>query len=94
MDAYLGSRSPRRLMAAVGAGMGLANGVFTGIDADIASPLVGAPPEVDRLAVTVVTDSYHHNFEASGNFCGVDVKRFTLPLTSEPPRRVLQNEWG
>jgi 7,8-dihydropterin-6-yl-methyl-4-(beta-D-ribofuranosyl)aminobenzene 5'-phosphate synthase len=94
MDAYLGSRSPRRLMAALGAGMGLANGVFTGIDADIASPLVGAPPEVDRLAVTVVTDSYHHNFEASGNFCGVDVKRFTLPLTSEPPRRVLQNEWG
>jgi 7,8-dihydropterin-6-yl-methyl-4-(beta-D-ribofuranosyl)aminobenzene 5'-phosphate synthase len=94
MDAYLGSRSPRRLMAALGAGMGLANGVFTGVDADMAPPLVGAPPEVDRLAVTVVTDSYHHNFEASGNFCGVDVKRFTLPLTSEPPRRVLQNEWG
>ena len=94
MDAYLGSQSPRRLMAAVGAGMGLANGVFTGVDADMAPPLVGAPPEVDRVSVTVVTDSYHHNFESSGKFCGVDVQRFTLPPSNEPPRRILQNEWG
>jgi 7,8-dihydropterin-6-yl-methyl-4-(beta-D-ribofuranosyl)aminobenzene 5'-phosphate synthase len=75
MDSYLGSRSPRRLFAAVGAGMGLANGVFTGVDVDIAPPLVGAPPEVDRLAVTVLTDSYHHQFEASGRFAGLHVQR-------------------
>jgi 7,8-dihydropterin-6-yl-methyl-4-(beta-D-ribofuranosyl)aminobenzene 5'-phosphate synthase len=94
MDAYLGSQSPRRLMAALGAGMGLANGVFTGIQADEAPPLTGAPPEVERLSVTVLTDSYHHNFEASGKFAGADVQRYTMPPSSEPPRRILQNEWG
>lgn len=94
MDSYLGSRSPRRLMAAAGAGMGLANGVFTGIDIDEAPPLSGTPPVVDRLAVTVVTDSYHHNFEASGRFAEVQVQRYGMPPSSDPPRRVLQNEWG
>lgn len=94
MGAYLGSQSPRRLMAAVGAGMGLANGVFTGIQADEAPPLKGAPPEVDRVSVTVVTDSYHHNFEASGKFAGVDVQRYAMPPSNDPPRRILQNEWG
>jgi 7,8-dihydropterin-6-yl-methyl-4-(beta-D-ribofuranosyl)aminobenzene 5'-phosphate synthase len=94
MDSYLGSRSPRRLMAAAGAGMGLANGVFTGIETDAAPPLVGAPPEVDRLSVTVVTDSYFHFFEASGNYAGVKVQRWQQPATTEPPRRMPQNEWG
>ena len=94
MDSYLGSRSPRRLLAAAGAGMGLANGVFTGIQADEAPPLRGAPPEVDRLSVTVVTDSYYHHFEASGTFAGVGVRRWQQPATSEPPRRMPQNEWG
>lgn len=94
MDSYLGSRSPRRLMAAAGAGMGLANGVFTGIETDAAPPLVGAPPEVDRLSVTVVTDSYFHFFEASGSFAGVKVQRWQQPATTEPPRRMPQNEWG
>jgi 7,8-dihydropterin-6-yl-methyl-4-(beta-D-ribofuranosyl)aminobenzene 5'-phosphate synthase len=94
MDSYLGSQSPRRLLAALGAGMGLANGIFTGIDADAAPPLRGAPPEVDRLSVTVVTDSYHHLFEASGKFAGVEVQRSSMMLTSDPPRRVLQSEWG
>jgi 7,8-dihydropterin-6-yl-methyl-4-(beta-D-ribofuranosyl)aminobenzene 5'-phosphate synthase len=94
MDSYLGSQSPRRLFAAVGAGMGLANGVFTGIDVDSAQPLDGAPPEVDRLAVTVVTDSYHHLFEAAGTFAGVRVQRYQQPPSDEPPRRILLNEWG
>jgi 7,8-dihydropterin-6-yl-methyl-4-(beta-D-ribofuranosyl)aminobenzene 5'-phosphate synthase len=93
-DTYLGSRSPRRLMAAAGAGMGLANGVFTGIETDEAPPLHGAPPEVDRLAVTVVTDSYFHFFEASGTFAGIGVQRWQQPATSEPPRHMPQNEWG
>lgn len=94
MDSYLGSRSPRRLMAAAGAGMGLASGVFTGIQADEAPPLRGAPPEVDRLSVTVVTDSYFHFFEPSGRLAGVDVKRWQRAPTSEPPRRMPLNEWG
>jgi 7,8-dihydropterin-6-yl-methyl-4-(beta-D-ribofuranosyl)aminobenzene 5'-phosphate synthase len=94
MDTYLGSRSPRRLMAAAGAGMGLANGVFTGIQTDGAPPLHGAPPEVDRLSLTVVTDSYFHFFESSGVFSGVHVQRWKQPVTREPPQRMPQNEWG
>jgi 7,8-dihydropterin-6-yl-methyl-4-(beta-D-ribofuranosyl)aminobenzene 5'-phosphate synthase len=81
-------------MAAVGAGMGLANGALTGIEADAAPPLLGAPPEVDRLSVTVVTDSYFHFFESSGAFAGANVQRWQQPATSEPPRRMPQNEWG
>lgn len=94
MDSYLGSQSPRRLLAAAGAGMGLANGVFTGIQADEAPPLRGAPPEVDRLSVTVVTDSYFHFFEPSGTFAGVKVRRWQRAPTREPPRRMPLNEWG
>ena len=94
MDSYLGSRSPRRLLAAAGTGMGLANGVFTGIEADEAPRLRGAPPQVDRLSVTVVTDSYFHFFESSGTFAGVEVRRWQQPATPEPPRRMPQNEWG
>jgi 7,8-dihydropterin-6-yl-methyl-4-(beta-D-ribofuranosyl)aminobenzene 5'-phosphate synthase len=94
MDNYLGSRSPRRLLAAAGTGMGLANGVFTGIQADEAPPLRGTPPQVDRVSVTVVTDSYFHFFEASGSFAGVGVQRWPQPVTSEPPSRMPLNEWG
>ena len=94
MDSYLGSRSPRRLLAAAGAGMGLANGAFTGIETDAAPPLRGAPPEVDGVSVTVITDSYFHLFESSGRFAGVSVQRWQQPATSAPPRRMPQNEWG
>jgi hypothetical protein len=56
MNEYLGSQSPRRLLAAVGAGMGLGGGVFTNIETDVAPPLRGAPPEVDSSSVRVATD--------------------------------------
>jgi 7,8-dihydropterin-6-yl-methyl-4-(beta-D-ribofuranosyl)aminobenzene 5'-phosphate synthase len=94
MDTYLGTRSPGRLMAAAGTGMGLANGALSGIQADVAPALQGAPPEVDRVSVTVITDSYFHFFEASGTFAGVHVQRWQQPATAEPPRRMPQNEWG
>lgn len=90
---YLGS-APRRLYAAIGAGVGVAGGVLSGIDTDIAPRLVGAPPEVDRLAVRVVTDSYHHQFEPGGRTGDVTIDRFALPPSADPPRRTLQNEWG
>lgn len=93
-DSYLGSRSPGRLMAAAGVGMGLANGALSGVRTDAAPPLRGVPPEVDRLSVTVVTDSYFHFFEPSGTFAGVNVRRWQQPVTTEPPRRMPQNEWG
>jgi 7,8-dihydropterin-6-yl-methyl-4-(beta-D-ribofuranosyl)aminobenzene 5'-phosphate synthase len=94
MSTYLGSQSPQRLLAAVGAGMGLGGGVLSNIEIDVAPQLRGAPPEVDGVSVRVVTDSYHHQFEASGRFGDVGVERYMLPPSSEPPRRTLQNEWG
>jgi len=51
-------------------------------------------PEVDRLSVRVVTDSYHHAFEPSRDLGGVAIERFSFPFSPKPPRRTLQNEWG
>ncbi len=94
MDRYLGSQSARRLLAAVGSGMGLGGGAISGIEFDVAPTMTGAPPEVDRLAVQVVTDSYHHQFEPGGKVGDVTIERYQLPPSNDPPRRTLQNEWG
>lgn len=95
MSAYLGSFSRRRLLAAaMGAGgMGIAGGVFSAARVDSARPMGGSPPEVDRLSVRVVTDSYHHLFEKSGRFGDVTVQRYARLPSNELPR-TLQNEWG
>ena len=94
MSTYLGSPSRRRLLAAMGAGgFGLAGGIFSNIGVASAQALEGAPPEVDRLAVRVVTDSYHHQFEPSGKFGEVTVQRYLRPPSPDLPR-TLQNEWG
>lgn len=94
MGDYLGSAERRELLAASGpGGLGLAGGVFSNIRVAPAPALAGAPPAVDRLSVQVVTDSYHHLFEAAGRFGEVEVQRWARPSTTEPPR-TLQNEWG
>ena len=94
MSDYLGSAERRELLAATGpGGLGLAGGVFSNIRVAAAQALAGAPPEVDRLSVQVVTDSYHHLFETSGRFGEVAVQRWGRPHSPEPPR-TLQNEWG
>jgi 7,8-dihydropterin-6-yl-methyl-4-(beta-D-ribofuranosyl)aminobenzene 5'-phosphate synthase len=59
-----------------------------------AQPLTGPVPEVDRLAVRVVTDSYHHAFEPPRRAGEVEVQRFSFALSKDPPRKALQNEWG
>ena len=59
-----------------------------------AQPLSGAVPEVDRLAVRVVSDSYHHAFEPTRKIGDVQVQRFGFAFSKQPPRRTLQNEWG
>lgn len=51
-------------------------------------------PEVDRLKVRVVTDSSHHAFERSQRIGDIEIERFAFPLSENPPRRTLQNEWG
>ena len=92
----MGDDSPARgnLLAPMGAGgLGLAGGVFSNIRSASAEALSGALPEVDRLSVCVVTDSYHHQFEPSGKFGEVAVQRYQRPPSAELPR-TLQNEWG
>lgn len=92
MSKYLGS-IPRRSLLASAAGLGLMGGVFSNIRIATAQSLTSAPPEVDRLSVRVVTDSYYHQFEPSGKFGDVTVQRYSRPPSSELPR-TLQNEWG
>jgi 7,8-dihydropterin-6-yl-methyl-4-(beta-D-ribofuranosyl)aminobenzene 5'-phosphate synthase len=96
MDSYLASKSRRRLLAATGATTftGLFGGLLSGIKTATAQPLSGAVPEVDRLSVRVVTDSYHHAFEPSRKIGDVDVQRYGFALSKDPPRKALQNEWG
>ncbi len=96
--AYLGRTSRRRLLRA-GTGslaMMAAGGLFgsrVALARTLDSP--AAVPVVDRLAVRVVTDSYHHAFEPSRTLAGVQVQRLGFAVAPRtPPQRTLQNEWG
>lgn len=52
-------------------------------------------PVVDKLTVSVVTDSFHHVFEPSRNHGSVQVRRIGFAVSPRtPPQRTLQNEWG
>ena len=95
MADYLGNFSRRQLLAAaMGAtGLGLTGGVFSAGKEESAPAMGGSAPEVDRLSVRVVTDSYHHNFEPGGRFGDVTVQRYSRPPSAAQPR-TLQNEWG
>lgn len=94
MSQYVGNMSRRRLLTAMGAtGLGLAGGVFSNIRVASAQALSGAPPEIERLSVQVLTDSYLHLFESSAKFGEMTVQRYTRPPSKEAPRS-LQNEWG
>lgn len=60
-----------------------------------AQAVSGAVPEVDSVAVRVVTDSYHHAFEPTRKMGSLTVQRFAFALAKDrPPRKALQNEWG
>lgn len=95
---YLGQPGRRALFKA-GAGslaMMAAGGLFGGrvaVAKTLDSP--AAVPVVDRLAVRVVTDSYHHAFEPPRGVGGVQVQRLGFAVAPRtPPQRTLQNEWG
>jgi 7,8-dihydropterin-6-yl-methyl-4-(beta-D-ribofuranosyl)aminobenzene 5'-phosphate synthase len=49
---------------------------------------------VDRLAIRVVTDSYHHAFEPSRTVGDVRIQRVGTTLSKVAAPRTLQNEWG
>jgi len=98
VDQYLGSPARRRLFRAGAGSLAAlaAGGLFTGRVAEaksIESP--AGVPVVDRLAVRVVTDSYHHAFEPPRTAGPVQVQRLGFAVAPRtPPRRTLQNEWG
>ena len=94
MSKYLGALSRRQLLAAAGGAAFFKGTLFGGINAARAQPITGPVPEVDRLSVRVVTDSYHHAFEPSRKVGNVEVQRTGTSLSKDGPPRVLQNEWG
>ena len=59
-----------------------------------AQPVAGGVPEVDRLAVRVVTDSYHLALAPSMKVNGVEVQRYGFPVSAQPPRQALVSEFG
>ena len=92
---YLGSLGRRKIMRAGSFSIAaLASGGLFGSRIAIAKPLGSKVPEVDRLAVRVVTDSYHHAFERSTKIGSLEIQRFGFSVSKEPPKRTLQNEWG
>lgn len=60
----------------------------------LAEALVGPVPEVDRLSVRVVTDSYQIAVAPSSRSGNVDIQRFGWVLGPNPPRRSLISEFG
>ena len=96
MDEHLGGLSRRQMLGVGGATLvdALAGNLLGSTRVAQAQSWAGAAPEVDRLAVRVVTDSYHHAFEPSRKIGNLEVQRFSFPLSNEPPSRALMNEWG
>ena len=97
-SSYLAGPSRRRLLRAGTGSLALAaaGGLVGGRVAQartLDSP--AAVPVVDKLAVRVVTDSYHHAFEPARTVAGVQVQRMGFAVAPRtPPQRTLQNEWG
>lgn len=92
---YLGRLSRRDLLRS-GAALGVLGAALAGTPRPArAQALAGGVPQVDALAVRVVTDSYHHAFEPGRKIDDLTIQRFAFALTKgRPPRKALQNEWG
>jgi 7,8-dihydropterin-6-yl-methyl-4-(beta-D-ribofuranosyl)aminobenzene 5'-phosphate synthase len=91
-DANVSGVSRRDLLCAGGATMfsALVTGLLGGIKPALAQALSGATPEVERLAVRVVTDSYHLAIAPNLKVGGVEVQRFGMP----PAGKSLHGEFG
>ncbi len=95
-DDYLASPRRRSLLRVAPGSMlwTLAGGLAGCANVVSAQPLTGTPPQVDRLAVRVVTDSYHHAFEPTRTLRDLQVQRYAFGLSKTAAPRTLQNEWG
>ena len=59
-----------------------------------AEVVTGSAPELDRIAVRIVTDSYQFAVAPSRKLPNVDVQHFGWGLSDQPPRRTLVSEFG
>jgi 7,8-dihydropterin-6-yl-methyl-4-(beta-D-ribofuranosyl)aminobenzene 5'-phosphate synthase len=59
-----------------------------------AQAITGRVPEVDRLSVRIVVDSYQFAVTAGKKMGPVDVEHFGWGLSSKPPGRTLISEFG
>ena len=59
-----------------------------------AQPAIGAVPEIDRLAVRVVIDSYQIAIAPSSKNGNVSIERFGWALSEAPPAKALISEFG
>jgi 7,8-dihydropterin-6-yl-methyl-4-(beta-D-ribofuranosyl)aminobenzene 5'-phosphate synthase len=92
---YLGSSGRRKILrAGMGSIAAAASGGLFGTRVATAQPLGPKVPEVDRVAVRVVTDSYHHAFERPTKIGSLEIQRFGFTVSKDLPRRALLNEWG
>ncbi len=59
-----------------------------------AAAISGTVPEVDRVAVRVVIDSYQIAVAPSAKAGSVDIERFGWGLSDRPPTKTLISEFG
>ena len=59
-----------------------------------AEAITGAVPEIDRVALRVVIDSYQIAVAPSAKVGSVDIERFGWGLSDQPPGRTLISEFG
>ena len=59
-----------------------------------AAALTGSVPEVDRLAVRVLIDSYQFAVTPSTKAGNVEIQRYGFALSDQPPRKAILSEFG
>src|SRR5437870_10587987 len=59
-----------------------------------AEAVTGSVPELDRVAVRIVIDSYQFAVAPSRKLPNLDVQHFGWGLSDKPPRRTLISEFG
>jgi hypothetical protein len=62
--------------------------------AALAEAVVGPVPEVDRVAVRAVIDSYQIAVAPNASAANVEIQRFGWPLSAQPPQKALVSEFG
>jgi len=90
------SEKRRQLLCASGAGTlaALFGGLFSASNGVRAEPVGQSVPVVDRLSIQVLVDSFHQALAPSQTINGIEIRRFSLPVTEQRPRHALHSEFG